>query len=333
MAPHGVPRRLQQRVAKPGEPAADHDHLGVEHLDDDRQRNSGVTPRGSQYLTGRGIAAARRGGHCLHRHPRTIGGEQVAQAGRPPRLDRRVHHARDADAAGVGHDAAALAAGAWRAVQLDHHVAQLPSAAPAGVHLAIHDDADPQPGADGEKAQVAAAAAGAVAVFRHHCHVDVVVQRHRAPQPLLQRGAQGKVVPRRQVGADQHLAARGIQVAGEPHSHRRHLARGGGELGVESFDCGDHLQRRPLRVAGGAATAQYAARAVHQPRDNLGAADVDADPQIRPRAARHGRCRPAGRCRRAWRLASGKASACPTLMKRRPGRRGCPPPSAAARGR
>ena len=137
-------------------------------------------------------------------------------AGDPQRLARERGARRERlDAAVVG--AVALTR---RAVQVDHHVAELGAGADrAAVELAAEDQPAADPGADRQHDRLAAAARRPGAVLGERRQVGVVVDEHRQAEPLGHHVGEHDVLER-QVDGDHRVPATLIDQRGDSEADR-----------------------------------------------------------------------------------------------------------------
>src|SRR5215212_3993460 len=292
---HGVLEPLAIRVAEAhAEPAAEHDRLDVEQVHR------------------RGDAGAERLDGAVdepHRH-RVVADERARPDAAGQALPALVLHDREqvrllplADelacpglhraAARVGLHAALAAAGALRAADLDHHVADLARGVAAEPELAVEHHAAADAGAPEHAEQRAVALAGAERRLGHGGDVDVVAERYgRAEIVLQRRGERERALPAGQVARARDRAVLVVHVAGRADADRGQIARvrAGGRGGAADGlgDRGGDVRRAARRGGRGALVADDGVALVHDDRLDLRATEVDARAQahavIEPRS-------------------------------------------------
>ena len=154
------------------------------------------------------VAGQRRLGHGLAVDLLAVG-EQRAEGGVGLALGGRAALAAERRARGERLDAAAAGAVALagRAVDLDHHVAELGAGAGgAAVDLAAEDQAAADPGADRQHHRVFGAARGAVEMLGEGGDVGVVVDEDRQAGALADEVADRQVVDRQVDRGDRDAA-------------------------------------------------------------------------------------------------------------------------------
>ena len=173
VAAHRLLRRLEQKVERVAEAAADDDHLGVEHVDEAGHAGAELSPHLGQ-RAGRALVAVPC---CCDELPRVrLRSEQLPRElrGRTPGREVLEMPSPRAEAAALGP------------VELEHHVAELGRGA---ARSAVEPAAEDQPAADtraeGQHDHVLRAAAGADRPLGHRSGIRVVVDRDRQPQVLL----------------------------------------------------------------------------------------------------------------------------------------------------
>src|SRR5439155_17050132 len=219
---HRVPSRTDQQLAVPGRgPAADHDHLGIEDVDDVRQADPEEAADLAEDVARERVALDRRFADELSGDRVEVAagtGEQIRPGAAFDALPRETP---DRVAGRDRLPAAAVAAAAHGAVGIDHHVPELraDTVMPA-VDVAVDDDAAADPGTDGDHDLISGPAPGAVDRLRQRRDVRVVVDDRRQAEFFGEPVADGYVTVREVRCAEDHAGVR-IDEAGrtDPDRH------------------------------------------------------------------------------------------------------------------
>ena len=184
------PRQLGVEVLHVGQPAAQHDHVGIEQVDDLRQAARQAVGVARQRLPARGCspAAARAGRRLASRasgpsQSRAKAGPET-QVSRQPRWPHQ--HCGPGYSAGV---ARAADCGPIRRRRMR-----------AAVHPPVHHDTAAAAGAQDDAEHQAMAGAGAVGRLRQGEAVGVVLHPHLAAEQLADVAVEGVAVQRDRVG-------------------------------------------------------------------------------------------------------------------------------------
>src|SRR3954454_17189091 len=225
---HRVLEPLAIRVAEThAEPAAEHDRLDVEQVhrrgDPRAQRVDGAVdePHRHRVLAHQGTRPDAAGEaltalllHDLEEVRLLALADELACPG--------LHRA----AARVGLHAAVAAARALRPADLDHHMADLAGGVAAEPELAVEHDPAADARAPEHPEQRAVALAGAERRLGHGGDVDVVAERDRSAEVVLQRPREReRALPAGEVARARDRAVLVVHVAGRADADRGQLAR------------------------------------------------------------------------------------------------------------
>src|SRR3954462_2320745 len=187
----------QQRVAEPGDAAADDDEAGVEEADEGGERETEPASAAPDEGDRRGVPGP--GGRAdVDGAERAGQREPLGEDGRATGAGGELRVAGERGAAEERLQAAVVAAGAGGPRVLDADVADVAGGAVrAAVHLALQHDAAPDARADLDEEEVVDAPRGAGVLLAERHDVDVVVDHDRCTDGSGQGVPDGEPVPAR----------------------------------------------------------------------------------------------------------------------------------------
>jgi hypothetical protein len=221
---HDLARRSEEQLAGRQGASAQHDHLGIEHVDHAHQAVPEPTPDLGQHVARRRVAVVGQLGH-------DCAGDLAPPCGPPPELrvgpgEGGLHPVASYSRARGQHLEAATPRAlplALGSVQVHHHVTDLrgePERAPVDATVEQQPAADAR--AQGDQHGVREVARGAEARLGEQSRVCVVVHYHRQAEAFAHHVAKAHVLERQMGGPARH-AGLPLHQGGDAEAHGRDI--------------------------------------------------------------------------------------------------------------